>query len=294
MSSINLRKLWVFRIAAEQCSLTLTARDLGISQPAVRAHIRGLEEFFGAPLFQQEGKQMKLTEAGRAAYTYALDVLSSTEKARQLVSLVTTARGGTVRVGASESPAGSHLPRQLLAFKAMCPEAAISMEVASAFGIWDRIRHGSLDCAVVAGPPPPDDLTVVRYSYEPLTVACAVTDERAYQVVEPADLWTSPVIAASRWQADDERYRAFGLDSEKILIRLGSDEAIKHAVETGMGIAVMFRCALERELTRHTLAEVFVKGVDERRPFYLITNAKKNASPIQRRLTEFLISAPRD
>lgn len=287
-TTLTLQKLRCLKAAADEASVTLAARAIQITQPVVSVHIRDLEEHFGAKLFYQDGRRMLLTEAGRLVYDYASDVLSAAEDTRNMVRLLGTAHAGKAIVGATESPGNYRLPALLAEFSAEHPRAELSLSVSDAWQIWDQTRQGYVDFSIIAGPPPPDEFEVSVFSNESLTLVCAPSHSLAGRTVAIADLRDQPLVSATRRMLVDERLHAFGLENSPVAIRMGSAEGIKCAVERGLGIAVMFRCTVEAELSAGALSCIEIATVQVTRPFYVIHSPNKRFSPLQIRLLSFL------
>ncbi len=286
---ISARKLEVFSLVAQVGSITAAARELGISQPAASAQLRDLECVFGAKLLYRDGKRMRLSEAGEVVYRYATTMAVATRDVIDHVRSLEEAELGSVALGATQTPGKYMLPRLLMKFKTLHPGSHLALLVSDADDIWDKIRHGQLDMAVVAGPDPPSDLRLDVFCEEELVLVCAPDSALANKVISRKDLEGVPVVSATRRQWMDGRHTAFGLDRANVIIRMGEDEGIKWAVRRDLGVGVLYRCAITDELREGTLAEVRVEGVSEKRPFYRIVSPYKHLSPVQRRLFEELV-----
>ncbi len=290
---LTLHKLRVFQMVVEKQSLTLAANELMVSQPVVSDHIRDVEAFFGGRLLYQQGRRMLLNEAGQCVYAYVMDVLRSTEDTRSMVRLLETAEAGRAAIGASETPGAYRLPEQLIAFKLRYPKAEISLDIGSAYDIWDHIKHGVFDFAVVAGPEPPSELASEIYSREPIIVISSPAHPLARRTwVARSDLSDEPFVSITRRRSFDDRLRSLGLENPNIVMRVGNVEGLKHAVTSGLGLAVVFRCSVQRELASGELAELHVQGFADARPFYLVHSPRKRFSPLQIRLLNFLRAWP--
>lgn len=284
----TLQKLMVLREVVERQSLTQAARELGVSQPAVSGHLNDLQRYFGAPLMERQGRGVIVTEAGKAVYAYALEILAATDQVRDAVRLTSAAAAGSATVGATETPATYWLPQRLASFRNRHPRTELSVHVGTAPEMWERTRHGTVDFAIVGGPQPPDDLRVVVYSEEPLALVCAPDDRLAGRRVERAALRSRRLVSVTRRQGAD-RITAYGLSPAHVVMRLANSEGVKYAVRTGLGVAIMYRCAVERELEEGSLAEIEVAGVSPSRLFYLVSSPRKRLSAMQHSLLNYLL-----
>jgi DNA-binding transcriptional LysR family regulator len=290
--NLSIQKLRAFVEVVERHSITDASRFLGVSQPVVSVHIRDVHHYFGTDLLYQDGRRMVPTEAGELVYKHVKEILSALQGAQDSVRLLDSGHAGTASIGASETPGSYRLPDRLISFHLEHPKAQLSLAIGVASEIWEQTRNGVFDFSVVAGPAPPRDLQVATYSEEPLVLVCSPDHPLAEQVVHRSDLRGQDLVTASRRSVTDDRLHAFGLENSTAVIKMGSTEGIKRAVQQGIGVAVLFRCSVEQEFAAGTLTEIRVDGVNEQRPFYLIADPRKRLSPFQRRLFDFLLKAP--
>ena len=290
-ATYTLHKLRVFVEVAERQSVTLAARALFVTQPVVSSHIRDLEEFFGTPLFFRSGRRMVLTEAGRTVLEYAKELARSTAETMSAIKLQASGEAGRVLVGASETPGCYRLPEWLADFRIRHAAAEITMDVLGADEICERVRHGQYDFAVVAPIDPPRGLQVEVLFEEPLVLVCSPRHPLAHRAKIDRDaILQFPFISHCDRPRDwlEGRLRLFGLDDPRIALSVGSTEAVKLALRTGVGIAAMFRCSVERELSRGEFSEVDFQGASPGRAFFLVHAANKRFAPLQSRLIQYL------
>lgn len=287
--TITLHKLQVLKEVVKAQSLTAAAQTLSVTQPVISDHIRDLERYFGAKLLAQQGRRMLLTEAGSIVHEWAVEVLRSAENARAIVRLISTADAGSAAVGASETPGGYMLAPRLTRFKLRHAAAKVSLDVGSAYEVWERTKSGVYDFAIVAGPEPPASLHIDVFCLEPIVVVAAPAHPLVQQgVLDRADLCDAPFVSISRRAACDDRLDSLGIEHPNIILQVGNDEGLKQAVAGGLGIGLAFRCSVARELAAGTLVELKVRDFAETRPFYLIYSPRKRFSPLQLQLIDFL------
>ncbi len=289
---LTLQKLRVFCEVIERQSFTLAAEHLFTTQPAISVHIRGLERFFGARLVFREGRRSLPTEAGRAVYTYARTVLRETEQARALVSELSDARLGRIAVGATPTIGSYVLPQLISRFKQRNPRSDLVLRVAAAQTVREETLGGQHDFALVeAGPLPEglaaealrrEELVVVAHPEHPLTLRAAVAwaDVRGQPLVMP------PPGTAQRALLE-EQLGASG----QVVLELEDAEAIKRAVQAGMGLAPLFRCEAAQELGLGLLGEVLAPPPRPTHEFVLVYRRHKYFSPMTARFLDFLRAA---
>lgn len=140
----------IFRVVAQEQSITRAALRLGRVQSNVTTRVRQLEESLGVPLFLRDAKRMTLTDAGRQFLVYAEKLLALEEEARQ--SLRPGQPSGRLRIGSMESTAASRLPRPLAAYHAQWPEVMLALSTGPSQQLLDAVLAQTLDCAFIAPP----------------------------------------------------------------------------------------------------------------------------------------------
>lgn len=149
---MDLAALEIFRAVALEGSVTRAAERLGRVQSNVTTRVQQLEEQLGATLFLREGKRMVLTPAGEALRGYADRLLALAEEARQ--SVHPGQPGGRLRLGAMESTAAARLPQPLARLHAQWPGLVLELSTAPSRQLVEQVLAHTIDCALVAWPPP--------------------------------------------------------------------------------------------------------------------------------------------
>ena len=289
---MNLHKLRVFRAVVERQSLTLAAQQLIVSQPVVSAHIRDLERFYGGKLLYQQGRRMLPTEAGEAVYRYATETLRATDEMRSIVRALETGEAGRVVLAANMNPGTYVLPRIVTEFKQRYPAAEVELLISDSATVYDETHRGGNDFAVVVADAPPTGLDAEVLCYEPLVLFAnpdhplARAGRATLEALAEMPFVCSP-IGDGRPQLIEAMFRRLGL-ARRLVLTMGHPEAIKQAVLQGAGVAMLFRCALARELATGELREIAIEGQSLSHPFLLIHNPRKRFSPVQLRLIETL------
>ena len=289
---LNPHKLRIFCEAAERQSLTRAARHLMLSQPVVSAHVRDLERFFGARLLHQDGRRMLLTEAGEVVYRYALELFRSTSETVNVVRALHAGEAGRVVVGANNVPGTYIVPALLTAFKRERPAAEIVLLVYDTGTMFQELRQGRLDFAVMVLPEPPVDLAAEVLAHEPLILVTDPNHELTRRdTITLADLEDQTFIGrpSGNWRnLIDLRLQAHGFRQRRVAMTMSHPEGVKQAVREGIGIAIMFRCSVRHELATGVLTEIPIAGHAIDSPIYLVHRPDTRFSPMQTRLLDFL------
>ena len=272
--SVTLRQLRTFKTVADLNSFSLAAHQLRLSQPSVSYQVKELEEAIGMPLLDRLGKKVQLTEAGSVLYSYtrrALDVLDEASLALEEMHGI---KRGSLRVGASTTVGIYLLPAALGAFKKLHPGLVISLEIGTRARVQEQVLLNELDLAVV-GPAlkDPDLATVPFISDELVVVAPAGHKLAGRRDLALKDLQDQPFVmreAASGSRAELEKAARKAGAKLNVAMELGSNGAIKHAVESGLGLAVISRYACALELSGGRLVELKVRGFPIRRDWHIV------------------------
>jgi DNA-binding transcriptional LysR family regulator len=253
------RRLQVFHAVAKHLSFTKAAEALFMTQPAVTFQIRQLEEHFNTRLFDRAHGRISLTPAGQLALDYAERILGLSTELDTRLKEMSGQVAGPLLIGASTTIAEFLLPQVLGEFKAKYPAVVPRLFVANSEAVQGRIVERSLDLGFIEGESHlpslitdvccDDELQVVCAPSHPLAklknVAPKALMEHAYVSREPGS-GTREVI--------DHYLQKAGVapDSLQVVMELGSPEALKGLVATGLGFTIMSRAiaALEVKLGR--------------------------------------------
>ncbi|OGA55718.1 MAG: LysR family transcriptional regulator [Betaproteobacteria bacterium RIFCSPLOWO2_12_FULL_65_14] len=257
------RRLQVFHAVAKHLSFTKAADALFMTQPAVTFQIRQLEEHFNTRLFDRVQGRITLTPAGQMAIEYAERILALSAELDTRMKERSGQMAGPLLIGASTTIAEFLLPQVLGEFKARFPAVVPRLFVANSEAVQARIAERTLDLGFIEGDSHlpslvtdvccDDELQVVCAPSHPLaklkTVAPKALTEHVYVSREPGS-GTREVI--------DHYLQKAGVapDSMQLVMELGSPEALKGVVATGLGFAIMSRATIAKEIRLGSLAQV--------------------------------------
>ena len=272
--SVTLRQLRTFKTVADLNSFSLAAQRLRLSQPSVSYQVKELEETLGLPLLDRLGKRVQLTEAGSLLYGYVRQMLGVLDDATIAIEEMRGIARGSLRVGASTTVGIYLLPAALGAFKKLHPGLVISLEIGTRERVQEQVLRNELDLAVVGPALKDPDLAVIPFlSDELIVVAPAGHHFAGKRSLTLKDLAQQPFVmreaaSGSRWSLEKAARKA----GAKLVVamELGSNGAIKHAVESGLGLAVLSRYACTLELSSGRLVELDVRGFPIRRDWHIV------------------------
>lgn len=241
------RQLRLLVALADTGSITGAARACHVTQPTVSMQIRELADAVGMPLYEQIGRALYLTPAGEAVVETARAMVAEWETLEQRIAGLKGLRQGRLRV-ALASTAKYFIPRMLGRFCANHPEVDIELQVLNRDGVVQRMRSNQDDLYILSMPPadiPHERLALLD---NPLVPISALDHPLARAArVRPTRLQLEPFILRERGSgtrlAGDAHFEHLGLHP-RVRLELGSNEAVKQAVASGMGLGLVSRHAL--------------------------------------------------
>lgn len=257
------RRLQVFYTVARHLSFTKAAEQLFMTQPAVTFQIKQLEEQFNARLFERSHGKIALTPAGKLVMDYAGRILGLSEEMEARVADLTGAMGGPVLLGASTTIAEFMLPRILGEFKVEYPQVQVHLTVGNSEMIVNRVADHSLDLGLIESPSHLPSVNTEVCCDDELVLICSPAHKFAMLAsVKPQQLmgeaYVSRELGSGTREFADQYLRRCKVAPEdlNVVMELGSPEAIKGVVETGLGFSIMSRARVAKERKLGTLVAI--------------------------------------
>jgi DNA-binding transcriptional LysR family regulator len=289
---ITLRQLQVFEAAARLGGYTRAAETLHLSQPAVSMQIRQLEEHAGMPLFDQIGKKIHLTDAGRALYRHAQDILAQVREAQLELEEMRGVRRGQLNITIA-STANYFAPKLLAAFCQRHPEVKVSLDVSNREHILELLNETDKDLAIMGRPPEASDLVAHPFMENPLVVIAApnhpLARERNIALARIAQETFISREAGSGTRMAAERFFDEAGTHLTTAMEMSSNEAIKQAVQAGLGLGVVSVHTLEMELALERLVILDVQGFPILRYWYAVHRQGKRFSAVAQAFLNFVM-----
>lgn len=284
---MNFGHLAIFNAVAETGSITRASDRLMISQPAVSKQLAAFERAIGARLVDRQPRGVRLTDAGRSLAPYAARLFDLAAEAERAVRDASFVRSGRVAVGATPTLGSSVLPPVLVHFRRRFPRITATSEIAGADTLAAHLRDRMID--VIVSHTPIEGSDSRKFADEPLVVVAPPRHRIARRrAVSLRDLGSIPIVAR---EADHPARKAI----EHFLARHGvradfafdvaSTEAVKQAVNSGIGIAMLPRSIVRGDVESRRLSLVRVPELNLRQPI-LVTS--QNQSTESKSTTAFL------
>jgi len=294
---LSIKQLRILDAIARTGSCTQAARELFTSQPSVSMQLKQLEEQVGMPLFHRAGRRLVPTEAGRILIARAREALQALAKAEQeLAALQGLARGQLHLTIAST--ANYFAPKLIAAFLQRHPGIELKLAVANRAGLLRALMENETDLAIMGKAPAGAPLVEEPFLDNPLVVIAPSNHPLAGRKRIPLEeVMQEPFIVreiGSGTRAAVERFLAQHGIARSERIEMHSSEAIKQAVEAGLGLGVVSAHTLEMELALGRLVVLDVEGFPILRKWQLVWRRDRPPSPAVRAFIDFVLDqAPR-
>lgn len=287
------RRLQVFHTVARLLSFTKAAETLHMTQPAVTFQVRQLEEHFNTRLFDRTHNRISLTEAGKQVFRYADSIFDLYAEMEDAVRKVTGEVSGALVIGASTTIAEYMLPALLGDFKSSYPDVTVHLKVSNTDGIVHMVENNDIDLGVVEAPVTNKNLVVEVCKMDQLVVIVPPDHPLApHDSLPISALVEYPFICREEGSGTREVISEYmqrsGISSSdlRVCIELGSPEAIKGAVEAGMGLSITSRATILKELQLGSLVAINLEPALER-PFSFVHQKQKFRHRAMEELLDF-------
>jgi DNA-binding transcriptional LysR family regulator len=257
------RRLQVFHAVAKHLSFTKAAERLFMTQPAVTFQIRQLEDHFGTRLFDRARGGIALTAAGAVVLDYAERILALSTELDTRVKEIGGQVAGSLFIGASTTIAEFLLPPILGEFKARFPSLVPRLFVANSEVVQSRIEERVLDVGFIEGDSHMPTLVSETCCEDELKVICAPSHPLAGEKSLTASMlkqhaYITREAGSGTRQVTDHYFDKAGIPSEalNVVMELGSPEALKGLVATGLGFAIISKVAVVKEIRLAQLVEI--------------------------------------
>ncbi len=274
------RRLKIFHTVARLLNFTKAGAKLHMTQPAVTFQIRQLEEQFNTRLFDRTHNKVTLTEAGKQVYMYADRILKLYEDMNHSITEMTGEVSGGVSLGASTTIAEYMLPLLIGEFKVKYPDVKISLKESNSEDIIAMVENNVVDLAIVEGSVNNKNLIVEQCRVDQLLVIMPNNHKlSSASTLQVKDILGQPFICRESGSGTQEAITNYVEKQSPdslldVCFELSSPEAIKGAVEAGMGISIVSRASIDKELKLGTLTAVELSPKLER-PFSFVRQRYK-------------------
>lgn len=291
--NLTLRQLSVFQAVARHLSYTQAAQALHLSQPAVSMQVKQLEENLGLPLFEQLGKKIYLTDAGREFFNYSQEISRLLDEAEEVIETLKGIRRGKLAVSVA-STANYFATRLLADFYRQHDGITISLDVTNRRGLLDQLTNNETDLVIMGRPPEELDLITEPFMDNPLVVIAPSDHPLAREKDIPMEALQQETfvvresgsgtrIAMERFFSEQGVHLTTGME-------MTSNEAIKQAVEAGLGLGIVSIHTLTLELETGRLAILDAHSFPILRHWYIVHRQGKRLSPAAQAFRQYVLT----
>lgn len=289
---LTLRQLAVFNAVAKLGNYTRAAEQLHLSQPAVSMQIKQLEDSVGLPLFEQIGKSIHLTDAGRLMQGYSRNMTDLIDEADEVFEAMKGVERGSLSI--SVATTASHFATRLLAaFSRSHDGITISLDITNREALRRQLENNEPDLVIMGQPPDGVEVEADAFMENPLVM------------IAPANhpLVNQKAIELKHFSSENFVVREIGSGTRSAIqrffdrhdvefntgIEMTSNEAIKQAVEAGLGLGIVSVHTIELELETARLTVLDVEDFPIQRDWYILNRKGKRLSPAAKAFKQFVL-----
>lgn len=291
---VTFRQLKVFEAVARHLSFTRAAAELHLTQPTVSMQVKELSSAVGMALFEQVGKKVFLTDAGRELQSAVHEVFDAWDRFEMTAANLKGMQRGKLRV-AIVTTAKYFIPRLLGEFSLAHPDVEVALEVANRDAVIERLNANLDDIYVMGVPPPGAPLTIEPFLENPLVVIAPAShplagkkrialQRLAQERFIQREKGSGTRLAAERFF--DERGVPLNIKMD-----LGTNEAIMQGVAGGLGLAVLSTHAIGNHPDEAGVVVLDVQGFPLKRSWYIVTPQGKKLSVVAKAFHDYLLEA---
>lgn len=286
--------LRTFVCLAEKQVMNKAMDALLYSQPTISTHISVLENYYKSTLLEYRNKKYILTEEGQALYSYASKILSMVSETEAVMKEFQDLTRGTLSVGASSNIGVYTLPKVLGIFRELHPNITVKVTIGKTKEIVGMILDHVLNIGIVeADVSDNSNLKIISLKKEPLVLIVSPSHPWAkVPAIKPHLLLEEPFVVG---EPGSGTRRALErqidvINHVNVALELGSTEAVKKAVESSLGISIVVKSSVARELQAGTLVEVPIEGAEMYKEYKIIHYNDKYLGSGSRKFIDLLVS----
>ncbi len=289
---MNLRQLRIFIFVCKTCSMTETAKELYMTQPAVSQTILDLENELNIRLFDRIKNRLVLTNTGDILLNYSKKIIHLLEEAEDVLDKIANIQAGKLRVGASMTIGTYLLPEVLSSFNKKYTGIDLPLVIDNTVLIVSKILNNEIDIALVEGPVESQDIIIEPYCEDELALVCSKEHPWSKKnYIEPAEIKKENLIIREEGSGTRNIVKTTFLQhnlSYNIKHTLNNFEAIKKAVSANIGISIIPEIAIKRELEEEELKKIEIRNIKFKRLFKVIYHKDKYLTKLFKQFYKYI------
>jgi LysR family transcriptional regulator, transcriptional activator of the cysJI operon len=276
---LNIESLQMFCLVVDEGSISQAARLSYVSQPAVTRQIHQLENFYGALLFDRSDGKLKVTGAGKMLYPFAKSIVHDFHRSKESIKQAMGEYHTNLHVGASFTIGEYLLPSLLGRYKKQTPDIKVTLTIKNTPGVLEDLSNDVIDMALVEGLVENKEFIVEKFADDELIVVCSPEHVWGEQIqieemIHERMIWRESG-SGTRLIVENSLREQGIVEKMESYMELGSTQAIKSAVEAGLGISILPRLTVARELQLGLLREVDIEGVIISRNLWVVKKQQR-------------------
>ncbi len=284
---LSLHQLRTFLEVARTGSVREAADRLVVSQPAVSSALAALQRTVGTPVVARDGRGLRLTPAGETLAAYGRRVFALLDEAVANARAAGGAAALPVKLAVVTTAAEQLVPALLAGFDAAVPGAAVDLHVANRDAVWDRLLHGEADLAL--GGRPPDDRFATCAVRENVLVVVGAARRGLDAAALAGATWLVREPGSGTRATTETLFESLGIAPKTTTV--GSNGAILGCLRAGLGVSLLSRGAVARDLADGSAAEIPTPHTPLRRDWHLVALAGRPLPPGARRFVEHAVES---
>lgn len=277
MERMNYERLKTFIAVAEKKSFSDAAKILFVTQPTITSQIKALEEELNTKLFERTTKKVEMTQSAVILYQYAREIIHLSDAAQKEILKIEDKIHGDLSMGCSFTIGEYILPVYLKKFKDMYPLIQMSVDISNSNTIVTSLKDQLIDVGLIETLIDDPQIMIEPFLADELILIAAPNYFSNNEIKISMDqLKQTPLIVrekGSGTRAVVEQYlnqAGMSIDELNVVMELGSTEAIKAAVESGLGVSIISKNAILKEQQLQLLTAYPIQGISFYRYFYIV------------------------
>lgn len=279
--------LQIFITVAEKQSFSKAAEEHYMTQPAVSQYIRALEDSVGMRLLERSNKYVRLNKAGEIVYHYGKEILGLYTTMQNLVDDLVNRANGPLAIGASYTFGEYVLPKIIADMLGRYPNIEPAVTIGNTAKIADLVATHQLDIGIVEGHFNRKEIIIEEFSEDEMVIVASSENKLLHkrEEIELSDLvketWVVRERGSGTREATEKFFQRFDITPFR-LMHFSSTQSIKESVAAGLGITLLSKWAIQKEVKYGDLKIIPIKGLPFIREFSIITKSpfKTNALEI--------------
>ncbi|WP_010531916.1 selenium metabolism-associated LysR family transcriptional regulator [Lentibacillus jeotgali] len=273
---MNYERLKTFIAVAEKNSFSEAAKMLYVTQPTITSQIKSLEEELGTKLFERTTKKVEMTQSAKILLKYAREIVQMNDSARKEITQMESMTYGELGMGCSLTIGEYILPEFLKQFKEEYPLIQIQVKIANSHQVINSLKNQFIDVGLIETPVEDKQINLEPFLEDEIVLIAApdyFSGHDAYISME--QVRQSPLVFREEGSGTRSVVNHYlenaGLikDDLQIVMELGSTEAIKAVVESGLGVSFISKNAIKKEQELGLLKAFSITDMELKRYFYI-------------------------